>query len=178
MARRQQAIDELICCFWPALAAGRRVHCFGPVHGAASLCSQWAPTQGFRCGRPAWVSGVGGQLGFQLWAPSPLIWVPATGLQVSAVAAYPAFTVQGLRGEGHQRLRLLWRVLLLAAECFYFLFLFEKFFLFKPPWSKHVPGCSHSSAWLSPKNPAADPASGPGLQPPWSPCWSQGSYCP
>ena len=27
---------------------------------------------------------------------------------------------------------------------------------------------SHSSAWLSPKNPAADPVPRPGLQPPWS----------
>ena len=36
-----------------------------------------APTDlgGFRCGVPAGVLGVGGQLGFQLWAPSPLIWV-------------------------------------------------------------------------------------------------------
>ena len=40
--------------------------------------------------------GVGGQLGFQLWVPSPLIWVCAPGLQVSAGAAYPVFTVQGL----------------------------------------------------------------------------------
>ena len=37
------------------------------------------------------------------------------------------------------------------------LFLFEKFFLLKAPWSKQPPGCSHSPAWLSPKNPAADP---------------------
>ena len=42
------------------------------------------------------------------------------------------------------------------------LFLFNKFFLFKPPWSKQAPGCSHSPAWLSPKNPAADPAPGTG----------------
>ena len=49
------------------------------------------------------------------------------------------FTVQGPRGEGRQRLQLLRRVLYLATECFYFLFLFEKFFLFKPPWSnKHL----------------------------------------
>ena len=38
------------------------------------------------------------------------------------------------------------------------LFLFEKFFLFKPPWSKQAPGLSHSPAWLTPKNPTADPA--------------------
>ena len=60
---------------------------------------------------PPEVSGVGGQLGFQVWAPSPLICVRATGLQVSAWAAYPAFTVQGLRGEGRQRPQLLQRVL-------------------------------------------------------------------
>ena len=42
------------------------------------------------------------------------------------------------------------------------LFLFEKFFVFKPPWSRPAPGSSHSPAWLSPKNPAADPAPRPG----------------
>ena len=52
---------------------------------------------------PPKVSGVGGQPGFPVWAPTPLIWVHATGLQVRAGAAYPAFTVQGLRGEGRQR---------------------------------------------------------------------------
>ena len=52
--------------------------------------------------------------------------------------------------------------------CLYFLFLFEKFFLFKPPWSKQAPGCSHSPTWLSPKNPAVEPVPGPGLQSPWS----------
>ena len=52
---------------------------------------------------PPEVSGVGAPPGFQVWAPSPLIWVRATGLQVSAWAAYPAFTVQGRSGEGRQR---------------------------------------------------------------------------
>ena len=33
---------------------------------------------------PSKVSGVGAGPGFQLWAPSPLIWVCATGLQVRA----------------------------------------------------------------------------------------------
>ena len=51
---------------------------------------------------------------------------------------------------------------------FLFFFFFEKFLLFKPPWSKQTPGLSHSPAWLSPKNPAADPCPGGGLQPPWS----------
>ena len=36
----------------------------------------------------------------------------------------------------------------------------------KPPWSKQAPGCSHSPAWLSPKNPAADPAPGSRLPSP------------
>ena len=44
-----------------------------------------------------------------------------------------------------------------------FSFSFEKFFLFKTPWSKQAPGCSHSSAWLSPENPAADPVPQPGF---------------
>ena len=60
---------------------------------------------------PREVSGIGSHLRFQVWAPSPLIWVQATGLQVSLGAGYPAFTVQGLRGVGCQRLRLLPRVL-------------------------------------------------------------------
>ena len=60
---------------------------------------------------PPEVSVVGGQLGFQLWAPSPLIRVHPTGLQVSAGAAYPEFIVQGLSGEGCQRPQLLRRVL-------------------------------------------------------------------
>ena len=60
---------------------------------------------------PPEVSGVGGQPGFQAWAPSQLIWVRTTRLQVSAGAAYPMFTAQGLRGEGRQRQSLLRRVL-------------------------------------------------------------------
>ena len=32
----------------------------------------------------------------------------------------------------------------------------------QPPWSKQAPSRSQSSAWLSPKNPAADPAPGAG----------------
>ena len=82
--------------------------CMGQLASAAGV---HPPTRGFRCGRPAGVSGVGGQLGFQLWAPSQLIWVHPTLLQVRAWAAYPVFTVQGLRGEGRQRPWLLGRVL-------------------------------------------------------------------
>ena len=58
---------------------------------------------------PPEVSGVGAPQGFHVWAPSPLIWVRATGLQVSTVAAFLEFTVQGLKGEGRQRPRLLLR---------------------------------------------------------------------
>ena len=60
---------------------------------------------------PPEVSGAGAPPGFQVLAPSPLICVHATGLQVSARAAYPAFTVRGQSGEGRQRPRLLPRVL-------------------------------------------------------------------
>ena len=61
---------------------------------------------------PPEVSGVGTPLpGFHVWAPSSLLCVLATGLQVSAGAAYPAFTVQRQSGEGLQGPRLLPRVL-------------------------------------------------------------------
>ena len=42
---------------------------------------------------PPEVSGVGAPPGFHVWPPSPLICVRATGLQMSAGAAYPEFTV-------------------------------------------------------------------------------------
>ena len=60
---------------------------------------------------PPEVSGVGAPSGFHVWAPISLICVCATGLQVSAGAAYPAFAVQGRRGEGRQGPGLLPRVL-------------------------------------------------------------------
>ena len=127
-----QAVDQPICCCGArlrvhqssgfGLGSRRRAGHFGTeshvarvrclaVGGAASLCSRCAPTRGFRCGRPTGVSGVGGQPGIQVWAPSPLICVQATGLQVSARAVYGAFTIQGLRGDGCQSLWLLQRVL-------------------------------------------------------------------
>ena len=89
-----------------------------------------APIQGFRCGPQAtdWGTCSLGHFGsgtqaagpliracahpeFQLWAPSPLIWVRASRDSGEHGAAYPEFIVQGLRGEGHQRPRLLRRVL-------------------------------------------------------------------
>ena len=44
---------------------------------------------------PPKVSGVGSQLGFQLWAPSPQFWVHTTRLQVRAGAAYPSPGAEG-----------------------------------------------------------------------------------
>ena len=89
-----QAFDQWICCFGPGsqgqgvdfgpelpvacwsscfgpLSCGPQGHPFGPVVGAASLCSGCAPTQGFKCGHPTGVSGVGPQsanLGAGNWA--------------------------------------------------------------------------------------------------------------
>ena len=112
-----QAIDQWISSFGPGLCEagwspalglsragqggrfgpeshGPWVCCFGPVGGAASLISWCAPTRS---------SGVGARPGFLVWASTWLIWVWATGLEVSARAACPMFTIQGLRGEGRQR---------------------------------------------------------------------------
>ena len=107
-----QAVDQPICCFGSELRAGlagpaalvlnpkasrsATLGCAWDSQPLLPVCTHprfqvWAPCRGLR---------LGGQLGFQLWAPSPLIWVRATGIQVSAGAAYPVFTVQGLRGEG------------------------------------------------------------------------------
>ena len=88
------------------------------------------PPPGFRCGpqatdwgmRPLGHFGSGTQaagplirvcahLGFQLWAPSPLIWVRASLASGESWGCFSVFTGQGLRGEGCQRPRLLWRVL-------------------------------------------------------------------
>ena len=49
------------------------VRCFGPVGGAASLCSRCSPTWGFRCGRPSGVSCVGPQFA-NLRAQPGLTW--------------------------------------------------------------------------------------------------------
>ena len=97
--------------------------------------------------------------GFQVWAPSPLILVHSN--QASGVCWDCSSVVHnpGAEGVGVQEARA-------AAEnslnscCMplFSLFLFKKFLLFKPPWSKQAPGLSHSPAWLSPKNPSADPA--------------------
>ena len=89
-----------------------------------------APTWGFRCGpqatdwgkHPLGHFGSGAQaaelligacahLEFQLWSPSLLIWVPASGASGERQGCFSAFTVQGQRGEGRQRPQLLRRVL-------------------------------------------------------------------
>ena len=156
------------------------------------------PTRGFSCGPQAtdWGTSPLGHFGsgaqtagplirvpahseFQLWAPSPLIWVPASRASGERWGCFSSVHSLGAEWGGVPEA-------LAAAESsvtscrvpLFSLFLFEKFFLFKPPWSKQAPGCSHSPAWLSPKNPAADPETRPGLQLPWSPRWSQRPYCP
>ena len=122
-----QAFDHSICCFGPVSRAAGSSSALGlscslladPAALGLSRVALGSSTLGLWVGQlasapgahPPEVSGVGAPRGFQVWAPCRLIWVLATGLQVSAWAAYPAFTVQGLRGEGRQRLRLLLRVL-------------------------------------------------------------------
>ena len=49
---------------------------------------------------PSEVSSVGTLLGFQVCAPTPLIWVRATGLQVSAQASFPRVHSPGTEGGG------------------------------------------------------------------------------
>ena len=98
-----------LSCLWPAGPAALGL-C--PVALRATPLGLWLGQLACVPGaHPPKVSSVGTPPGFHVWAPSPLIWVQATGLQVSAGAGYPTFTVQGLRGEGRQRLRLLLRVL-------------------------------------------------------------------
>ena len=147
----------------------------GPLSGRA-------PTRGFRCGPKAtdWGThplghfGNGAQAagplmrvrahqGFQLWAPSLLIWVCASGASHESWGCLSRVHSPGAEGVGVQEATA-------AAESslnslcmpLFSLFLFEKFLLFKPPCSKQAPGLSHSPAWLSPKNPAAVPVPQPG----------------
>ena len=121
---RQPAGGSANLLLWPASLAALGLSRLADRSATLGLCvGQLASAPGVH---PPEISGVGSQLGFHLWAPSPLIWVSATGLQVTAGPAYPVFTVQGLRGEGRQKPRLLLRVLLLAAECLYFLFFFSR----------------------------------------------------
>ena len=148
---------------------GRSFRCFGPSSCSAGRSDALGPCVGQLASAPSAhppeVSGVGPQ------SANLGVRNRASGERQGCLSLVNS---PGAKGGGRQRPRQLWRVL----EYLYFLFLFEKFFLFKPSWSKQAPGCSQSSAWLCPKNPAADPAPGLGLQPPWSLLWSQGPYCP
>ena len=69
--------------------------------GALCLCAQAAGL----------LIRVHAHLEFQLWAPSPLIWVRASRDSGERWGCFSAFTVQGLRGEGGHRPWLLRRVL-------------------------------------------------------------------
>ena len=134
-------------------------------------------------GFQVWVSrpliGVHAHLGFHMWAPSSLIWVRANRAPGVCWGCLSQVHRPGAEWGGAPEASA-------AAESslnsccvpLFSLFLFKKFLLFKPPWYKQAPGLSHSLAWLSPKNPTADPAPRPGLQLPWSPHWSKGPYCP
>ena len=150
-----QAVDQQICCFGPEL--------LGPVHGQlASAPSAHSPE----------VSGVGTLPGFQVWVSSWgfSCWPQSTNLGVRNQASGEPWGClscvhsPGAEGGGAKEATA-------AAESslnsccmpLFSLFLFEKFFLFKPPWSKQAPGLSHSQAWLSPKNPAADTVPQPGV---------------
>ena len=88
---------------------------------------------------------------------------------MSAGAACPAFTIQGLRGRGARGHGCCGEFSNSPPSNSIFFFFLRNSSYSSPPWSKQAPGCSHSPAWLSPKNPAADPAPRPGLQSPLSP---------
>ena len=82
---------------------GTGVGGFGPVGGAASLCSRcsrrfqvWAPLRGFMYGPPFANLRARNQASGEPWGSG---------------AAYPALAVQGRRGEGRQGPQLLLRVL-------------------------------------------------------------------
>ena len=118
------AVVQRICCFGPGLGmvglspalglsrsgpadpAALRLSRSGPVRAALGLSrgALGSAALGLWVGQlasapdahPPEVSGVDTPPAFQLLTPSPLIWVCTTGLQVSAGAAYPAFTIQGL----------------------------------------------------------------------------------
>ena len=86
-----QAVDQPIWCSVSESSGAGQSAALGLCVGQLSS----APVE-----HPPEVLGVGALPGFQVWVPSPLIWVHVTRLQVSTGAAYPSFTVQGFREEG------------------------------------------------------------------------------
>ena len=120
---RAQPVDPVALCLGPEQGADPAALGYSLSRGLAALglshVALWSPVLGLWVeqlasapdAHPPEVSGAGAPPGFQVLAPSPLICVHATGLQVSARAAYPPFTVQGQRGEGRQRPWLQRRVL-------------------------------------------------------------------
>ena len=97
--------------------------------------------------------------GVQLWASRPLIWVHANRASGVFRGCLSHIHSPGAEGGGAQEaMAAVESSLNSCCVPLFFLFLFEKFLLFKPPWSRQAPGLSHSPAWLSPKNPAADHA--------------------
>ena len=81
-----QAAVQQICCFGPGSCMAGWSPALGLSHGAlgfAALGLWVGQLASAPSAHPPQVSGVGSQPGFQVWAPTPLIWVRATGLQVS-----------------------------------------------------------------------------------------------
>ena len=134
----------------------------GPgVWGCSAAVGLWAGQPATELGAyPPQVSGVSAQPGLQLWAPSLLIWVQARQASGECWGCLSCVHSPGAEGGGAPEARAAAESSLTSRKCLYFLF--EKFFLFKPPWSKQAPGLSHSPAWLSPENTAGDPVPRPG----------------
>ena len=137
--------------------------CTGAVEKLIRVCAH----PHFQLSAPRPLIEVHTHPGFQLWAPSPLIWVCtnwASGVCWSCLSHIHSPVAEGVGTQ--EAMAAMESPLNSHLVPLFSLFLFEKFLLFKPPWSKQAPGLSHSPAWLSPKNPAADPAPGQGFSSP------------
>ena len=86
--------------------------------------------------------------GFQWWAPSPLIWVHANRASGVCWGYLSQVHSPGAEGLGVQEVTAAVESSLTSRCVFYFLFLFKKFLLFKPPWSSTWP-LTQSSLALS-----------------------------